>query len=168
MNKLFFYKDIDGKIKKYYYCTKCEKGPFREDQINREIFSTTEKMSIFYCKKCIDSLGISFKNKIELNTELNEKQDIKEVKDIYFSKEEDKKTFLFLVQLYDGTILYLTGDDINLEEIKQSALNDKLPLEVVYKEQVNIKDLTQRRKFFEFMNKSKKRAFLEEFYSSFL
>jgi len=53
LERPYFYKDSDGNSKKYYYCSLCLKGPFKEDDMGKKIFYMTgQETRVYYCFTC--------------------------------------------------------------------------------------------------------------------
>ena len=54
-NKKYFYKDEEGKLKKYIYCIRCQKGPFELTEQYKNFINIS---GVNYCIKCIKELNI--------------------------------------------------------------------------------------------------------------
>lgn len=162
--KKFFYKDSEGKIKRYVYCTKCEKGPFTEDQLGIEYFKMAERISLFYCKSCAIELGLSISEKKGLLNNNNKK----DIEDISF--EENKKVKVVLMQFYDGSIISFICDNIDtlIKEIESSILNTKLPAEIVYYKEYDNKEAVRIKEKIDTMNLRQKKLFINSYYTKML
>lgn len=174
MSKSFFYKDETGKIRKYYYCTRCEKGPYREDQINKEVFHLSENMNLFYCMSCIKELNIRVPGNIKKDvcsdcSDKESKERDRKIEETY-SFEKKEMSNVVLIQFYDGTFLSVICNDIDkwLEEVKYTAMNNKLPVEVIYKERLDSKEAIQKKKYLDQLNMKQKYEFIKNFYFSIL
>lgn len=56
--RIYFYKDGQGIIQKYSYCSICGAGPFKQSERDLSFISTGSKCDICYCDKCHKNLGI--------------------------------------------------------------------------------------------------------------
>lgn len=80
----YFYKDENGTLKKFVYCSMCGTGPFKESQKNFEYLSLHGRVSNNYCLPCAKNAGLSI---AELTDKSNQVAKEK-VEEIVFKKEE--------------------------------------------------------------------------------
>lgn len=66
MNKItYFYRDINGKIKRYCYCLHC-RTRFTQNQINYDVIEYgAGKQKSYICKKCVSNSGMEFPESYE-------------------------------------------------------------------------------------------------------
>jgi predicted GIY-YIG superfamily endonuclease len=55
--RVYFYKDADGSMHKYRYCTLCSAGPFKASDISIKYIETGSTHSQHYCMSCSRTLG---------------------------------------------------------------------------------------------------------------
>lgn len=55
--RVYFYKTPKGDLKRYFYCSLCGAGPFKEEDENKE-YKVTLNGTILHCMKCLRTLGI--------------------------------------------------------------------------------------------------------------
>jgi hypothetical protein len=75
----YFYKDKDGKLQKYLYCSLCNDGPFEQESPNLT-YITGESQKIFWCKKCNMAKRIDLVSKENIKV-MREEGDFVKVKD---------------------------------------------------------------------------------------
>lgn len=61
----YFYKDIDGNLKKFAYCSLCGAGPFKESGRSYLFLSIGDKNLNNYCLSCVKSLKLSEESLID-------------------------------------------------------------------------------------------------------
>lgn len=97
MSRQYYYK-INGKLKKYVYCSICQSGPFREDEESFEFLSLGgANTPINYCRSCCFLRGLTdhlnkSEKKIDPQIEpviFEDKKSFKDTKPVIF---EDKKS----------------------------------------------------------------------------
>lgn len=55
----YFYRDQNGKIKKFTYCCLCGAGPFKRSQKDYEYFTTGSRSELVYCLRCAKGLNLT-------------------------------------------------------------------------------------------------------------
>ncbi len=56
-NRIYFYKDEQGKTNKFIYCSRCQDGPFKHE--DRDKFTEYDfGYNVYYCTKCSSSLNL--------------------------------------------------------------------------------------------------------------
>lgn len=73
----YFYKDDNGDIKKFAYCSVCGAGPFKESEKNYKYISLHGRTATNYCTTCMKILGIQSEELIDKHAYV-EKEKIKE------------------------------------------------------------------------------------------
>lgn len=79
--KAYFYKDKDGKIQKYIYCSRCPTGPFVQEQLHIDVIkigNDNSSQPTYLCKTCGFFLGYNSKfNRIERKIPEYEPEELK-------------------------------------------------------------------------------------------
>lgn len=125
----YFYKDSEGKIKKFVYCTRGCKEPYRQEDIGSKIFKATKLT--FLCYRCIRELNLD--NTIVLKERTILKSDcvvepvtfitnesssiasgIKEKENLTMNTKEESSYYGIVVQCSDSS--YYFGVTTNVEK----------------------------------------------------
>ena len=66
-SRVYFYRDKDGTVKKYTYCTICGSGPYTDKDENSEYIASGMATRIVYCRKCVRERNYSVDSSLPIS-----------------------------------------------------------------------------------------------------